>query len=148
MSFDHLIPDEDYYLLIFACNPDGSPKLDEGKVNLMKSEVRTSVATTSDVVFNLTATEVDRTTATLNVYATAGTNASDETFMFNYMTMAEYDALVAQVKTEDNQDGIYETADEALQAHMTAFYQAQFDAYVSEHPDNGCGIILFRGYGF
>ena len=144
VSFDHLIPDEDYYLLIFACNPDGSPKLDEGKVNLMKSEVRTSVATTSDVVFNLTATEVDRTTATLNVYATAGTNASDETFMFNYMTMAEYDALVAQVKTEDNQDGIYETVDEALQSHMNQFYDRQFEAYQQEHLNDGMDMREFR----
>lgn len=144
VSFTHLIPDEDYYLLIFACGPDGSPKLDEGDVNLVRHHVRTSEATMSDVVFNMSATNVDRTTATLNVYATSGTNSSEETFMFNYMTMSEYNDLMAQVRSEENQSGIYETADEALQAHMTAFYQAQFDAYVSEHPDNGMDMREFR----
>ena len=34
VSFDRLIPNEPYWLFVFACNSDGTPKLDEGKVNL------------------------------------------------------------------------------------------------------------------
>lgn len=52
VSFGGLIPNDKYYLLIFACNPDGSPKLDD-KINLKKVEVNTSPAVMSSVNTNL-----------------------------------------------------------------------------------------------
>lgn len=129
VSFDHLIPGEDYYLLIFACNPDGSPKLDEGKVNLMKREERTLAAEKTSVQFDVWVSNVDRTTATVNVSA-SGSGAEDETYMFNYMTESEYRELENAVEYW----GTYDDMDEALQAHMNEFFDARLQEYNEGHP--------------
>ena len=128
VSFDRLIPDEPYYLFVFACNSDGTPKLDEGKVNLLKHEVTTSAAAMSDVEFDLRVSDIDRTTATV-VISADGSSAEEETFMFNYMTKSDYESLENEVEYF----GTYADMDEALQAHMNDFLGARLDEYNGSH---------------
>lgn len=153
VSFDRLIPSEPYWLFVFACNPDGTPKLDEGKVNLYKHEVTTAAAAKTDVVFDLWVNDIDRTTATVVVSA-EGTNAEDETYMFNYMTKEEYEALESKVGY------FYSSIDEALQEHMNEFFEAGLDEYNESHEvdmdmkeflsrtlESGAGTMIPASYG-
>ena len=126
VSFDRLIPNEPYWLFVFACNSDGTPKLDEGKVNLLKYPVKTAEATMSDVDFDLWVNNIDRTTATV-VISAEGTGAEEETYMFNYMTKDEYDALEGQVGY------FYDSIDEVLQSHMNDFLEAKLAEYNDAH---------------
>lgn len=153
VSFDRLIPSEPYWLFVFACNPDGTPKIDEGKVNLYKHEVTTADATSTDVVFDLWVNDIDRTTATVVVSA-EGTNAEDETYMFNYMTKEEYENLESKVGY------FYGSIDEALQEHMNEFFEAGLDEYNESHEvdmdmkeflsrtlESGAGTMTPASYG-
>ena len=90
VSFGGLIPNDKYYLLIFACNPDGSPKLDD-KINLKKVEVNTSPAAMSSVQYELSVSSIAKIDAMVTVRADG--NYENETFLFNYITKAEYDAI-------------------------------------------------------
>lgn len=128
VSFDRLIPNEPYWLFVFACNSDGTPKLDEGKVNLLKHPVKTDEAAMSDVNFDLWVNNIDRTTATVIISA-EGSGAEEETYMFNYMTKEEYDDLEEDV----NYWGYYADMDEALQSHMDKFLEARLTEYNDAH---------------
>lgn len=127
VEFTRLIPNEDYYLLIFACNTDGSPKLDEGKINLKKVPVKTQPATPSQAVFKLSTTKVEKTSASLKVYADA--EFSEETFMFNIMTAERYSQLEGKVGF------FYDTIEEAIKEEMDSFLDGQLESWNSSHPE-------------
>lgn len=129
VKFTRLIPDEDYYLFIFACNNDGTPKLDEGKINLKKVPIHTERANMSNAVYTLSTSKVEKTSVSLKVYADQ--DFYEETFMFNYMTKDYYNGLKSQVDY-----GILGSMDEALQDEMDSFLQAQLDAWNESHPDS------------
>lgn len=129
VKFTRLIPDEDYYLFIFACNNDGTPKLDEGKINLKKVPIHTERANMSNAVYSLSTSKVEKTSVSLKVYADQ--DFYEETFMFNYMTKDYYNGLKSQVDY-----GILDSMDEALQDEMDSFLQAQLDAWNESHPDS------------
>lgn len=129
VKFTRLIPDEDYYLFIFACNNDGTPKLDEGKINLKKVPIHTERANMSNAVYSLSTSKVEKTSVSLKVYADQ--DFYEETFMFNYMTKDYYNGLKSQVDY-----GILDSMDEALQDEMGSFLQAQLDAWNESHPDS------------
>lgn len=129
VKFTRLIPDEDYYLFIFACNNDGTPKLDEGKINLKKVPIHTERANMSNAVYTLSTSKVEKTSVSLKVYADQ--DFYEETFMFNYMTKDYYNGLKSQVDY-----GILDSMDEALQDEMDSFLQAQLDAWNESHPDS------------
>lgn len=125
VEFTRLIPDEDYLLLIFACSPDGSPKLDESKVNLMKVPVHTAGALMSDADFSIYMYDVAKTSATVNVDASSGYD--DETYLFNYMTADEYASIESQV------DYFGGTVDEYLQEDMNEFIDASLEEWNNSH---------------
>lgn len=127
VSFSRLIPNEAYYLLIFACSPDGTPKLEDGKVNLKKVSVQTSAAAMSSAEFSLKVYDITKTSATLNVYADSKYSA--ETFLFNIITKAEYDELSGNVGSN------YTDMDEALQSHMNEFIDANHKAWNESKPN-------------
>lgn len=127
VKFTRLIPDEDYYLFIFACNNDGTPKLDEGKINLKKVPIHTAQARMSNAVYTLSTSKVEKTSATLKVYAEDEYN--EETFMFNFMTKEQYNALQSQVGSA------YDTIDEALQEEMNKFLEKQLEDWNASHTD-------------
>lgn len=129
VKFTRLIPDEDYYLFIFACNNDGTPKLDEGKINLKKVPIHTERANMSNAVYTLSTSKVEKTSVSLKVYADQ--DFYEETFMFNYMTKDYYNGLKSQVDY-----GILDSMDEVLQDEMDSFLQAQLDAWNESHPDS------------
>lgn len=130
VSYTRLIPNEDYYLLIFACNVDGSPKLEEGKINLKKVPVKTAEATMSQAEYTITTLNVEKTTA--RVHVDADSQYSDETFVFSYITKEEYDALKRAV--DDN--GTYASMDEALQSEMDKYLEASLEIWNQEHPNS------------
>ena len=121
VSFGGLIPNDKYYLLIFACNPDGSPKLDD-KINLKKVEVNTSPAAMSSVQYELSVSSITKIDAMVTVRADG--NYENETFLFNYITKAEYDAI-----SGDKTAG--------LKAHMDAFIDARVKDWNDSHPNSG-----------
>lgn len=129
VKFTRLIPDEDYYLFIFACNNDGTPKLDEGKINLKKVPIHTERANMSNAVYSLSTSKVEKTSVSLKVYADQ--DFYEETFMFNYMTKDYYNGLKSQVDY-----GILASMDEALQDEMDSFLQAQLEAWNESHPNS------------
>lgn len=120
VSFGGLIPNDKYYLLIFACNPDGSPKLDD-KINLKKVEVNTSPAVMSSVQYELSVSSIAKIDAMVTVRADG--NYENETFLFNYITKAEYDAI-----SGDKTAG--------LKAHMDAFIDARVKDWNDSHPNS------------
>lgn len=127
VSFTRLIPDEDYYLLIFACNVDGSPKLEDGKINLKKVAVKTEPATQSKAVFRLSVPTIEKTSATLKV--NADSEFSEETFMFNVLTQERYSQLEGKVGY------FYDTIDEALMEEMDSFLEDQLESWNTSHPN-------------
>ena len=128
VKFTRLIPDEDYYLFIFACNNDGTPKLDEGKINLKKVAIHTAKARMSNAVYTLSTSKVEKTSATLKVYADQ--EFQDETYMFNYMTKDYYNGIKTQVDY-----GILDSMDEALQEEMNTFLEEQLENWNASHTD-------------
>ena len=128
VKFTRLIPDEDYYLFIFACNNDGTPKLDEGKINLKKVAIHTAKARMSNAVYTLSTSKVEKTSATLKVYADQ--EFQDETYMFNYMTKDYYNGIKTQVDY-----GILDSMDEALQDEMNTFLEEQLENWNASHTD-------------
>lgn len=118
VSFSRLIPSQDYYLFVFACNSDGTPKIDSG-VNLLKHGFHTYDAQPVSTQFYLSAGNVTQTTATLTV--DSDNTESSDTYMFNYITKADYDAL-----GEDKEAG--------LKDHMNKFWQDKLDAWKAQNP--------------
>lgn len=129
VEFTRLIPDEDYILLIFACSPDGSPKLEDGKINLMKENLHTAPATPSDADFSINIYDVEKTSAVVNVNASSRYSA--ETFLFNYMTKEEYESIVTQV------DYFGGSVEEELQSLMDEFIDSSLEKWNSTHGADG-----------
>lgn len=127
VKFTRLIPDEDYYLFIFACNNDGTPKLDEGKINLKKVAIHTAKARMSNTVYTLSTSKVEKTSATLKV--NADEQYDEDTFMFNIMTKERYTQLQGKVGFS------YDTIDEALQEEMNTFLEEQLENWNASHTD-------------
>lgn len=127
VEFKRLIPDEAYYLFVFACNADGSPKLDEGKINLLKVPVKTETAAMSSARFTLSAHNIEKTTATIKVNAES--QYSEETFVFTYMTRTDYDNLASKVGY------FYDTIDEALREKMDEFLDESLEEWNASHSD-------------
>lgn len=127
VKFTRLVPDEDYYLFIFACNNDGTPKLDESKINLKKIPIHTESASKSNANFTLTVPKIEKTSATLKV--NADEQYDEETFMFNIMTKERYTQLQGKVGF------IYDTIDEALQEEMNTFLEEQLENWNASHTD-------------
>lgn len=127
VKFTRLIPDEDYYLFIFACNNDGTPKLDEGKINLKKVAIHTAKARMSNAVYTLSTSKVEKTSATLKV--NADEQYDEDTFMFNIMTKERYTQLQGKVGF------FYDTIDEALQEEMNTFLEEQLENWNASHTD-------------
>lgn len=119
VSFSRLIPSQDYYLFVFACNSDGTPKIDSG-VNLLKHEFHTYDAQPVSTKFYLSAGSVTQTTARLTV--DSDNPESGDTYMFNYITKADYDALG-------------EDKDAGLKEHMNRFWQDKLDAWKAQNPE-------------
>lgn len=118
VSFSRLIPSQDYYLFVFACNSDGTPKIDSG-VNLLKHEFHTYDAQPVSTQFYLSVGDVTQTTARLTV--DSDNTESGDTYMFNYITKEEYDAL-----GDDKEAG--------LRDHMNRFWQDKLDAWKAQNP--------------
>lgn len=118
VEFDRLIPSQDYCLFVFACNSDGTPKLDSG-INLTKHEFRTLDAEPVSTRFLLSAH--NPTQNTVRLYVDSEPRGNGDTYMFNYITKADYDAIA-----EPKEDG--------LQAHMNAFWQDQLNAWKDSNP--------------
>lgn len=127
VKFTRLVPDEDYYLFIFACNNDGTPKLDESKINLKKIPIHTESASKSNANFTLTVPKIEKTSATLKV--NADEQYDEDTFMFNIMTKERYTQLQSKVGY------FYDTIDEALQEEMNTFLEEQLENWNASHTD-------------
>ncbi len=117
VKFNGLIPNDNYYLMIFACNPDGTPKLDK-KINLKKVEIKTQPAKMSNAKYTLRVANVTKTTASATVIDE--NRQPNETFLLNYITKAEYDAF-----TGDKTEGLH--------GHMDTFIDSKVDAWNQTH---------------
>lgn len=121
VKFNDLIPNDDYYLLIFACNPDGSPKLGE-KVNLKKVDVKTEPAKQSNAKFSLSIlnSTISRNSVDVRVEIDDPSLYKYETFLVNYIKDSEYQSL------QDKEKG--------LQAHMDKFIDYKLKEYNDARP--------------
>lgn len=134
VSFSRLIPSQDYYLFVFACNSDGTPKTDSS-VNLLKHEFHTYDAQPINTQFYLSVSSITKTTAQFNV--DSDNYDGDDTYMFNYIKKSDYDAFAGE--RGDGSDGQTDEAAEelienGLKAHMNAFWQDKLDAWKAQNP--------------
>lgn len=118
-SFTDLIPDEDYYVFIFACNTNGTPKTGE-KANIVKDPIRTKTASPTGATYTIKVSNISKTTARVNV--SGNDKATGQTFLLNYVTKAELDAGV---------EGSSEK--EFLQKHMDAKIDAELKEWNESH---------------
>ncbi len=119
VQFTNLIPNEDYYMFMIACTPDGLPKTGD-KLNVKKYEVKTKAATATGAVYSINVFNVSKTSAQISV--SVDTDGEGQTFLTNYITKAELEKLSAG-KTES----------EALKGHMDALIDAQLKAWNDSH---------------
>ena len=115
VQFTNLIPNEDYYMFMIACTPDGLPKTGD-KLNVKKYDVKTKAATATGAVYSINVFNVSKTSAQIEV--TVNTEGEGQTFLTNYITKAELEELSAG-KTES----------EALKGHMDALIDARLNAW-------------------
>ena len=118
-SFTDLIPDEDYYVFIFACNTNGTPKTGE-KANIVKVPIRTKTASPTGATYTIKVSNISKTTARVNV--SGDDKATGQTFLLNYVTKAEFDAGVAASSEK-----------EFLQKHMDAKIDASLKEWNESH---------------
>ena len=118
-SFTDLIPDEDYYVFIFACNTNGTPKTGE-KANIVKIPIRTKTASPTNATYTIKVSNISKTTARVNV--SGDDKATGQTFLLNYVTKAEFDAGVAASSEK-----------EFLQKHMDAKIDASLKEWNESH---------------
>lgn len=124
VEFDRLIPDDDYLMLIFACYPDGTPKTEAGKVNLLKVPVHTKPAAQISARFSMSVSSIAQTTAVVKVDVDK-VDGDKETFLFNVAEKSVYDGWVADAS---------KSLDEHMKAGMNAFIDTKLDAYNAGHP--------------
>lgn len=120
-SFTDLIPDEDYYVFIFACNTNGTPKTGE-KANIVKIPIRTKTASPTNATYTIKVSNISKTTARVNV--SGDDKATGQTFLLNYVTKAEFDAGVAASSEK-----------EFLQKHMDAKIDASLKEWNESHAN-------------
>lgn len=120
-SFTDLIPNEDYYVFIFACNTNGTPKTGE-KANIVKIPVRTKTASPTNATYTIKVSNISKTTARVNV--SGDDKATGQTFLLNYVTKAEFDAGVAASSEK-----------EFLQKHMDAKIDASLKEWNESHAN-------------
>lgn len=119
VKFNDLIPNDTYYLLVFACNPDGTPKLGE-KVNLKKVEVKTQEAKPSNADFTLNIMNNTITRNSVTVMVEASDDFKYDTFLINYVEDSEYQ------KMNDKEKG--------LKDHMDKFINQKLKEYNDARP--------------
>lgn len=111
VEFNNLIPDEDYYLFMIACTPDGLPKTGD-KLNVKKHEVRTKTATPTGAVYSLKVFNIQKTSASVAV--TVNEAGENQTFLTNYISKEELNKLTASM-----------SEGEALKKHMDDLIDAK-----------------------
>lgn len=121
VEFKNLIPDEDYYLFLIACTPDGAPKTGK-KLNVKKVDVKTETAKPTGAVYTLNVYNVSKTTAKISV--SVNTEGEGQTFLTNYITKADLESRTAASSESD-----------ALKKHMDEFIDSSLETWNSGHPN-------------
>lgn len=119
VQFTDLIPNEDYYLLMIACTPDGLPKTGS-KLNVMKHDVKTKAATATGAEYSINVFNISKTSAQVSV--SVNTAGEGETFLTNYISKAELDSRMKNASESD-----------ALKQHMDELIDAQLKAWNASH---------------
>lgn len=122
VEFKNLIPDEDYYLFLIACTPDGAPKTGK-KLNVKKVDVKTEVAKPTGAVYTLNVYNVSKTTAKISV--SVNTAGEGQTFLTNYITKADLESRTAA-----------SSESEALKNHMDELIDSSLETWNAGHPNS------------
>lgn len=118
VEFTDLIPDEDYYLFLIACTPDGQPKTGE-KLNVKKHALRTKSATATGATYAL---KVNPSKTDATVYVTGDNAAENQTYMLNYISKADLAKLTA---SEGNETAALKKAcDDMLDAQLKSWNES------------------------
>ena len=122
VEFTNLIPNEDYYLFLIACTPDGAPKTGE-KLNIKKVDVKTETAKPTGAVYTLNVFNVSKTTAKISV--SVNTEGEGQTFLTNYITKADLESRAAS-----------SSESEALKKHMDELIDSSLESWNAGHPNS------------
>ncbi len=98
VEFTNLIPNEDYYLFIFACNTDGTPKTGS-KANIQKVAVKTNAAVATGAEYTINIFGISKTSAKVNI--TGNDAATDQTFLMNIISKENYDKITASASESE-----------------------------------------------
>ncbi len=119
VEFTSLIPDEDYYLFIFACNTDGTPKTGS-KANIQKVAVKTNAAVATGAEYTINVFSISKTSAKVNV--SGNDAATDQTFLMNIISKEKYDQITAS-----------STESEALRKDMDELIDTNLEEWNKSH---------------
>ena len=122
VEFTNLIPNEDYYLFLIACTPDGAPKTGE-KLNVKKVDVKTETAKPTGAVYTLNVFNVSKTTAKVSV--SVNTEGEGQTFLTNIITKADLESRAAA-----------SSESEALKKHMDELIDSSLESWNAGHPNS------------
>lgn len=122
VEFTNLIPNEDYYLFLIACTPDGAPKTGE-KLNVKKVDVKTQAAKPTGAVYTLNVYNVTKTTAKISV--SVNTEGEGQTFLTNFITKADLESRAAASGES-----------EALKKHMDELIDSSLESWNAGHPNS------------
>ena len=122
VEFTNLIPNEDYYLFLIACTPDGAPKTGE-KLNVKKVDVKTQAAKPTGAVYTLNVYNVTKTTAKISV--SVNTEGEGQTFLTNFITKADLESRAAA-----------SSESEALKKHMDELIDSSLESWNAGHPNS------------
>lgn len=122
VEFTNLIPNEDYYLFLIACTPDGAPKTGE-KLNIKKVDVKTEAAKPTGAVYTLNVYNVTKTTAKISV--SVNTEGEGQTFLTNFITKADLESRAAA-----------SSESEALKKHMDELIDSSLESWNAGHPNS------------
>lgn len=122
VEFKNLIPDEDYYLFLIACTPDGAPKTGK-KLNVKKVDVKTQAAKPTGAVYTLNVYNVTKTTAKISV--SVNTEGEGQTFLTNFITKADLESRAAS-----------SSESEALKKHMDELIDSSLESWNAGHPNS------------
>lgn len=122
VEFTNLIPNEDYYLFLIACTPDGAPKTGK-KLNVKKVDVKTQAAKPTGAVYTLNVYNVTKTTAKISV--SVNTEGEGQTFLTNFITKADLESRAAASGES-----------EALKKHMDELIDSSLESWNAGHPNS------------
>lgn len=122
VEFKNLIPNEDYYLFLIACTPDGAPKTGK-KLNVKKVDVKTETAKPTGAVYTLNVYNVTKTTAKISV--SVNTEGEGQTFLTNFITKADLESRAAS-----------SSESEALKKHMDELIDSSLESWNAGHPNS------------